>query len=125
MQKLRLRIQADTNHGNTDGMYTGIKQTTGPIPTKCVPLKTKTAENITDLRKQIKRWVEHYLELFSKQNVVTEAVLNAISQLTIMEELDEQPMEEQPSKAINCPSAGKATGEDGIPLRLSSMERKH
>ena len=46
--------------------------------------------------------------------MVTEAVLNAISQLTIMEELDEQPMEEQPSKAINCPSAGKATGEDGI-----------
>ena len=59
-------------------------------------------------------WVEHYLELYSTQNVVMEAALNAISQLPLMEELDEGPVEEELSKA-NSLSAGKATEEDRKP----------
>ena len=42
------------------------------------------------------------------------AALNAISQLPLMEELDEGPVEEELSKA-NSLSAGKATEEDRIP----------
>ena len=95
-------------------MYAGIKQATDPIPTKSVPLKTKTGENITDQRKQMERRVEHYLD----QNVVTDAALCAISQLPVMDELDDEPTEEELRKAIDCLSAGKAPGEDGIPLEV-------
>ena len=63
-------------------------------------------------------WVEHFLELYSTKNVVTEAALNTISQLPITEELEEEPTEEELRKAINCLSAGKATGEVEIPSEV-------
>ena len=113
--KLSERIQADADYGNTGGMYAGIKQATGPITTKSVPLKTKSGENITDKKKQMERWVEHYFELYSTENVVADAVLDAICQLPVMQELDEKPTEEELRKAIDCLSTGKAPGEDGIP----------
>ena len=75
----------------------------------------KTGENITDQRKQMDRWVEPYLELYSTQNVVTDAALCAITQLPVMDELDVEPTEEELRTAIDCLSAGTAPGEDGIP----------
>ena len=109
MLRQRLLAKADTDYGNTGG----IKQATGPTTTKSVPLKTKSAENITDQKKQMERWVEHYLELHSTQNVVTDAALDAICQLLVMQELDEQHTEEELRKAIDCLS--KVPREDGIP----------
>ena len=51
-------------------MYEGIKPATGPSVEKIAPLKSKTGEIITDGRKQMERWVEHYLELYSTENSV-------------------------------------------------------
>ena len=113
--KLSQRIQADADFGNTGGMYEGIKEATGPTITKSVPLKTKSGENITDKKEQMERWVEHYLELYSTQNVVTDAALDAISQLPILEELDDEPTVEELGKAIDALATRKAPGEDGIP----------
>ena len=45
-------------------MYDGIKQATGPNVKETAPLKSKTGEIITYERKQMERWVEHYLELY-------------------------------------------------------------
>ena len=59
--------------------------------------------------------LEHYFELYSTENVVADAVLDAICQLPVMQELDEKPTEEELRKAIDCLSTGKAPGEDGIP----------
>jgi stalled ribosome rescue protein Dom34 len=78
-------------------------------------LKIKSGENINDRKKQMERWVEHYLELYSTQNVVTDAELGAINQLPVLDELDEEPTKEELSKAIDCLAIGKALGEDGIP----------
>ena len=113
-QKLSRRIQVDADHGNSGSMYAGMKQATGPIPTKSIPLKMKTGESITDQRKQVEHWVEHYLKLYFTQNIVTDAALCAISQLPVMVELNEEATEEELRKAIDCLSAGKAPGEDGI-----------
>lgn len=113
--RLSKRIQLAADTGNTGSMYAGIKEATGPSATKCVPLKAKTGEPITDQQKQMERWVEHYLELYSTQNIVTDAALNAIQQLSELEELDAEPTVEELSKAIACLSTGKAPGEDGIP----------
>ena len=107
--KLSQRIQADAaDYGNTGGMYAGIKHATGPTATKSVPLKTKSDENITTRRN---RWSGRY----STQNIVTDAALDAIWQLPVMPELDQAPTKEELRKAIDCLSAGKAPGEDGIP----------
>ena len=114
-QNLCANIQAAADSGQSKGMYEGIKTATGPTCLKTAALKAKTGEVITDQSKQLQRWVEHYLELYSTQNIVTDAALGALPDLPVMEELDEKPTLEELSKAIDCLSCGKAPGKDGIP----------
>ena len=61
--KLSFSIEEATNTGNAREIYKGIKHATGPNVKKIAPLKSKTGEVIIDGRKQMERWVEHYLEL--------------------------------------------------------------
>ena len=76
--KLSFPIEEASNTGNAREMYEDIKQATGPNVKKIAPLKSKTGKIITDGRKQMERWVEHYLELYSTENTVSEEVLNSI-----------------------------------------------
>jgi hypothetical protein len=108
-------IQTAADTGDARGMYEGIKKATGPPSSKTAPLKSKTGVVITDQEKQLQRWVEHYHELYATQNVVTDTALNAIPDLTVMEELDNPPSLEELRKAIDCLACGKAPGSDGIP----------
>ena len=68
--KLSFSIEEASNTGNARGMYKGIKQATGPNVKNV--LKSKTGKIITDGKKQIERWVENYLELYSTENKVSE-----------------------------------------------------
>jgi hypothetical protein len=68
---------------------------------------SKTGEVITDQGKQLESWLELYLELYTTKNVVSVATLNALPNLTVMEELDVLSTEEELSKAIYCLSCGK------------------
>ena len=88
-----------------------IKTATGRTSVKTVPLKAKSDEVITDQSKQPQRWVEHYLELYSTQNIVTDAALEALVGLPVMEELDKMPTLEELSKAIDNLARGKAPGK--------------
>ncbi|CAE1313794.1 unnamed protein product [Acanthosepion pharaonis] len=108
-------IQTSADSGNARGMYTGIKTATGITPITTAPLKSKTGEVITDRGKQLERWVEHYLELYETQNMVTDAALDALPSLPVMEELDAPSSAEEHGKAIDCLSCGRAPGRDGIP----------
>lgn len=64
------------------------------------------------------RWVEHYSELYSKENVVAPSALDNIECLPVMEELDAVPTEDELSKAIDSLAPGKAPGNDSIPPDL-------
>ena len=96
-------------------MYEGIKTATGSTSVKTAPLKSKTGEVITDQSMQLQRRVEHYLELYSTQNIVTDTALNALPGLPVIEELDNTPTLEELSIAIDGLACGKAAGKDGIP----------
>ena len=111
-------IQQASDSGNIRGMYEGIKQATGKSLKKTAPLKSKTGEIITDREKQMSRWVEHYLELYSRENSVTQEALDAIEELPVLEELDSEPTTEELSNAIDALACGKAPGEDGIPPEI-------
>lgn len=111
-------IQTAADIGNARGMYEGIKKATGPAPSKSAPLKAKSGEVITDHAKQLDRWVEHYLELYATQNVVSDAALAAIPDLPVMKELDAPPTVEELSKAIDSLARGKAPGSDSIPAEI-------
>ena len=96
-------------------MYNGIKKATGPSATKTALLKTKTGGVITDQSRQLEYWVEHYLELYATQKVVSDAAPEALPYLSVMEELDTVPTAEELREAINCLTNGKGPGKDGIP----------
>ena len=104
-QNLCAKIQTAADCGYAKGMYEKIKTATGPTSVKTAPLKAKSGEVTTDQRKQLQRWVEHYLELYSTQNIVTDAALDALPGLPAMEELDEMPTLEKLSKAIDNPAS--------------------
>ena len=108
-------IQIAAITGNIRGMYDGIKKAMGPVQNKTAPLKSTTGEVITDKGQQMERWVERYSDLYSRQNVVTTAALDAIECLPVMEELDTEPTTEELNKTINSLASGKAPGSDGIP----------
>ena len=92
-----------------------MKTATGPTSVKTAPLKSKTSEVITDQSMQLQRLVEHYLELYSTQNIVTDTALNALPGLPVIDELDNTPTLEELSIAIDGPVCGKAPGKNGIP----------
>ena len=72
-------------------MYEGIRQALGPTISKTSPLKSANGEVITDKGQQMERWVEHYSELYSRENVVTASALDAIEPLPTMTEVDAKP----------------------------------
>ena len=59
--------------------------------------------------------MEHYLELYSTQNIVTDTALNALPGLPVIEELDNTPKLEELSIAIDGLACGKEPGKDSIP----------
>ena len=101
--------------GNVRAMYEGIKQATGPTIKKTAPLKSKSGTTITDPQKQMERWVEHYLELYSTENTVSEEAINSIPTLSVLKELDTEPTLAELEKAIDALACGKAPGNDAIP----------
>ena len=114
-QNLCAKIQLAADCGHSNGTYEGIKTATGPTSVKTAPLKSKTGEVITDQSMQLQRWVEHFLELYSTQDIVTDTALNALPGLPVIEELDNTPTLEELSKAIDRLACSKAPRKDGIP----------
>ena len=88
------------------------------------PLKFTSGEMLTDGYKQMERWVEHYSELYSRETVVTNAALNAIRDLPMVEELDNELTIEDLSKVIDSLSCGKAPGCDSIPPEVKRSEAR-
>ena len=116
--ELSQTIQTAAANGNTRGMYDGIKTALGPIQSKTAPLKSTTGDVITDQAQQMHRWVEHYSELYSSENLVKPSALSNVERLPVMEELDAVPTEDELSKAIDSLASGKAPGNDSIPPDL-------
>ena len=108
-------IEQSAMLGHIRSMYNGIKVAVGPSAKGVAPLKSLAGEKITDRGKQMDRWVEHYSELYSRETRVSDAALEGMTQLPIMEELDAAPTLEELSKAIDALPSEKAPGSDSIP----------
>ncbi|KXJ06125.1 hypothetical protein AC249_AIPGENE16751 [Exaiptasia diaphana] len=112
------QIQIASDSGNIKGMYDGIKKAIGPTKKKVAPLKSASGVVIEDREKQMDRWVEHYSELYNRENMVTMEALNSVEQLPVMLELDKEPTMEELNEALKKLSSGKAPGKDGIPAEV-------
>ena len=111
-----IQVCADT--GNLKVMYYGIKQAIGPMQSRIAPLKSATGDAIKDRSKQMELWVEHYSELYSRVNVVSEEALTAMENLSIMDEFDSKPTMEEINQALDQLFSEKVPGNDGIPVEV-------
>ena len=96
-------------------MYGGIKKALGPTQCKTAPLKSSSGEIIADKGQQMERWIEHYSDLYSRENTVSPATIDVIKCLPTIDELDSEPSVGELSKAIGSLASGKAPGNDWIP----------
>ena len=63
--------------------------------------------------------MDHYSELYSRMNVVSEETLMAMESLPIMDEFDSEPtLLEDINQALDQLSSGKVPGNDGIPVEV-------
>ena len=73
----------------------------------------------------MERWVEHYSELYSRMNVVSDEALMAMESLSIMDELDSKPTLEDISKALDLLSSGMAPKMMAYLLKSLSVQKEH
>ena len=116
--ELSQEIQLAADTGNIRKMYEGIKKAIGPTQIKTAPLKTLSGVILTNKEDQLQRWVEHFAELYSRQNTVSASAIDAVEQRPTLHELDETPSANELSRALDQLQPGKAPGSDCIPPEL-------
>ena len=111
-------IQEVFDVGNTRKMYEKIRVALGPQTSKLAPLKSSSGQPITDKNLQMKRWEEHYSNLYSQERYVGEGLEDEIPQLEEMTDLDDEQSLEELAEAIDELQSGKATRQDRIPAEI-------
>lgn len=96
-------------------MYHRLKISFHPSATHTSPLKSAAGDIIKDRGKLMKRWAEHYQQLYYRENIITDTAIGSISLLPVMNELYVLPSVVEPRRAINSLACGKAPVNDGIP----------
>ena len=119
-QELSCYIQTAGDTGNIRGIYDGITKALGPTQSKTAPLKSISGEVITDKGKQMEGWVEHYSELYSRENSVVDSALDAIEPLPITEDSDAEPTLEDSARLSTAWSAAKPLEQMAFLLISSS-----
>ena len=106
-------------------MYDGIKQATGPMQSRTVPLKSATGDAIKNKSKQMECWVEHYSEIYSRMNVVNEEALISMESLSTIDELDSEPILEEINQALDQLSSRRPPGMMAYLLKSLSVQKDH
>ena len=73
----------------------------------------------------MERWVEHYSELYSRVNVVSDEALIAMESLSIMDELDSETTLEDINQALDQLSSDKAPEMMAYLLKSLSVQKEH
>ena len=89
--ELSENIQSAAITANIRRMYDGIQKALGPTLNKTAPLRSSIGEVITDKGHELERWVEHFSDIYSRENIVSPSALDAVECLPTMEELDTEP----------------------------------
>ena len=95
------------------------------MQSRTAPLKSAIGDAIMDISKQMENWVEHYSELYSRVNVVSEEALMAMESLSIIDEFDSKPTLEDINQALDQLCSGKAPGMMAYLLKSLSVQKEH
>lgn len=112
------RIEAARDSGNLKEMFAAIKTATGPTSQTCSVLKNKDRSTIDDQMEKLKRWIEHYNELYGAEGNACRQTLLNLPQSQIHNHLDDEPDIAEVLSTIESMNKGKAPGADEIPSEL-------
>ena len=84
------------------------------------PLKSKTGKTLNDKNKKLERLVEHYVDLYSTANTLSEDALYSIGHFPILNSMDSNPTTKEVSNAIDSFKCGKTQVKMEYPQRLSN-----
>ena len=73
----------------------------------------------------MEHWVEHYSELYSRMNVVSEEAFMTMESLSTMDELDSEPTLKEINQALDQLSSGNVLRNDDIPVESLSVQKEH
>ena len=94
------------------------KKAFGPKSSSVSPLFSKDKSTLyKDSSDILKRWTEHFSELFYNPSVVNKEVIENLHQNDIILEMSVPPSREEIFKAISEVNTGKTPGFDGVLCR--------
>ena len=120
-------MQGYFDAGDTHNFYNALKTAFGPSDKSLAPVRATNEDLIKDKAGILSRWAEHFSELLNQVNPTDSGFINALPQLSVVEELDLPPTYEEVIKAIASLKCRKAPGLDGMQGELLKYggERVH
>ena len=117
--EISAEVQNAYNRKDTKRLYSLLRKVFGPQPSSVVPLKSKDGSTLINNQEGImKRWTEHFADLFFNPSDVDESAIDSIPQCDIIPDLMVLPTLEEVKLSITQVNTGKAPGLDGIPVEL-------
>ena len=115
--KLCQDIQDAYNMGDMKRHYDLLKVALGPNIKKSAPLKSKDGTVLVDKTEQMQRWVEHFSELYARDELTTPHpdLQGSLQMMAPLMHLDELPTMGELETALASLPSNKAPGMDGIP----------
>ena len=113
------QIQNAFDRKDSKSFYKLLSVVFGPRASSSVPLVSKDGNHILkDADGIMKRWTEHFGELFFNPSTIDTAIVNGISQRDVFHEMMDLPDMSEVHSAMQQVNTGKAPGLDGIPMEV-------
>ena len=117
--KISQEVQSAYDRHDSKMLYHLLRQAFGPRSSPVVPMKSLDGStSIKDPEGILKRWSEHFSNLFFNPSDVDNDVIDSLPQSELFDEMAARPTLDEVKKAIKEVNTGKAPGLDGIPVEL-------
>jgi len=111
-------LQSAADRHDMNAFYAGLKAAYRSRETGSAPVKSLDGSLITDRKKTLSRWVEHFQSVLNQKSVFDSQVLSEMPQWNTTTHLDDTPTVEEIQHALQQMSSAKTPGVDGIPAEV-------
>ena len=117
-------IETAPTTANLKSMYAGMTTAIGPTVKKTAPIRSKDGVTLTKRADQMNRWIENFFDFYGTERPCTATVINKVSSVEIMEELDDEPEFIEMEAVVARLSNNKTSGRDAILVDLTKVGRQ-
>ncbi|XP_072166150.1 uncharacterized protein [Diadema setosum] len=112
-------IQSYADRNDMKNFYGALKTVYGPISPGWSPLLIADGNVlITDQKKVLERWAEHFRSVLNRPSVISEEAIARLPPVPINNSLADIPTEAEVEEAVKHMSCGKAPGAYSIPAEI-------